>query len=83
MGIFPEPMKDASESEQEDDLVLSVPLRAAASTTARESRSAREEKLRKMMEEDSDDEPEGPFRFPQPPFPSPAHYSAFHLPSAS
>ncbi|MCJ1313129.1 hypothetical protein MMC25_006806 [Agyrium rufum] len=48
-----EPMKDASESEQEDDFVAAVPSKA--DNAQKQSRTEREETLRKMMEDDDEE----------------------------
>ena len=48
-----EPMKDASEDEQEEDLVLPATSRKGTDDDAeRASKAKREEQLRKMMEVD-------------------------------
>jgi hypothetical protein len=50
---LPEPMKDASEDEQEEDVMALS--KGASSSTQGKARLAREEALRKMMDD------EGPF----------------------
>ncbi|KAG6986738.1 hypothetical protein G7Y79_00073g098370 [Physcia stellaris] len=55
-GKEDEPMRDASESEQEEDFMPSTTASKPKPKSTRPSRSEREETIRKMMDEDSDEE---------------------------